>query len=193
MTEIKISPRTEIATPISQSKGVNEGSRLTSLAEESPAPVPWPEYKLQPNHVTPVVEEGSSVIFMDAQPGLSPLILKRMRIDNKNDDPDYGKLPMEFVLGSLPAVPKKRKFLVGMSSKRACGTPNPNPNPIHRRRSRVAPVKWAPPLRFPSTSTSPIRTFSTEWDDDDDDRLETPPIKEITLPRHRPHHYEGSR
>lgn len=122
MMEIKISPRTVITTPISQSRGVNEGSRLTSLAEEAPAPVPS-------NQVTPVVEEGSSVIFMDAQPGLYPLILKRMRIDNKNDDPDYGKLPMEFVLGPLPGppAPKKRNFLVSTSSKRAYGTPNPNP------------------------------------------------------------------
>lgn len=121
MTEIKIAPRTVITTPISQSRGVNEGSRLTSLAEEAPAPVPS-------NQVTPVVEEGTSVIFMDAQPGLYPLILMRMRIDNKNDDPDYGKLPMEFVLGPLPGPPAP-KFLVNTSSKRAYGTPNPNPNP----------------------------------------------------------------
>ncbi|MCJ1345821.1 hypothetical protein MMC31_004030 [Peltigera leucophlebia] len=186
MAEIRTPPRTEVITPIPQDEEVNEGSRLSPLAEVlnpfSGEPVPRPVYKLQLTRVTPVLEEGPKITFMDDRPELSPLILKLISLDEKNDDSDCGKLPTEFVLGPLPGppAPKKRKLLVGTSRKRACG--NPSPHPIHPQMGRVAPVKWAPPLRFPSTSTSPIRKISTEWDDDDDDEHESPPVEEITPP-----------
>lgn len=84
----------------------------------------------------------------------------------KNKDPEHGKMPTEFVIGPMPGppTPKKRKLLVGTSGKRVCGIRNRSS--IH---PQIAPVKWAPPLRFPSTSSLPIWTRPTEWDDDDDD------------------------
>lgn len=180
MTEIRTPPRTNVNNPIHQHGEVNEGSPLNLLADGartpiSDTPIPWPGCNLQSNRVTPVVEEGPKVIFMNGQLVRSPLMMKRMRIDEENDDPGYGKLPTEFEPGPLPEppAPKKRKLLAGTSGKRAC---------------RIPPVKWAPPSHFPSTSTSPIRTISTEWDYDDDDKHESPPIEEITPPE-----YEGSR
>lgn len=160
--------------PIRQSNEANDGSRLTSLAEEAPAPftctaVPWSKDLLHSNSVTPIVDEATTVLFSNGQPGLSPLYLKRMRIGCSIEGPQFEKVPTEFVLGPMPGppTPKERKLLVGTSGKMACGIRNRNS--VH---SRIAPVKWAPPLRFPSTSSLPIWTRPTEWDDDEDDDVD---------------------
>lgn len=167
---IKTPSKRKAPNPKPQSNEANHASRVASLAEEAPisftcTTVPWPENMLPSNRITPTVDEATTVLFSDGQPGLSPLYLKRMWIGRKIDDPEYGKIPTEFVLGPMPGppTPKKRKLLIGTSGKRGCRICNRNF--IH---SQIAPRKWGPPLRFPSTSSLPIWTRPTEWDDNDD-------------------------
>lgn len=172
--------------PRSRSHEANDRSRLTSLAnslaEETPTPFTWPEYMIQSNRVTPMVDEASTELFSEGQLDPSPLYLKRMWIGRTTGDPEYVKIPTEFVIGPIPdpPTPKKRKLLVGTSGKRACG--NCDRNSIH---PKIAPKKWGPPLRFPSTCSLPIWTRPTEWDDDDDDDdddIDKDDDKDETLP-----------
>lgn len=191
MRAVRTPPKKEVHTQRSRSKEVKEGSRLNS--EDSPAPVSgpkvlWPGYMPRSNRVTPVVEVESSLAFLYDHSGTSPLFLKRMRIDLENDDPDFGKVPTEFILGPLPGppAPKKRKLLVDTPRKWVCRNPNPPQTGRADQWVGIAPMKWALPLHLPSTSTSPIRKRSTEWDDDDNDDHKSPPIEELTLPAQAP-------
>lgn len=168
---IRTPSKKKAPNPILTPNKANNASGLTSLAEEAPAPftcttVPWPKYMLTSNRVTPIVDEAATMLFSEGQPGRSPLYLKQMCIGRQIGDPKYEEIPTEFVIGPMPGppMPKERKLLVGTSGKRACGICSRNS--IH---PQIAPRKWAPPLRFPSTSSLPIWKRPTEWDDDDDD------------------------